>query len=344
MKLSPDNPVENTFGAGITDEAVTRAIKSSGYPLQLIVVHALRDKFSLQEEWSYVDSETHSVRTIDIVASKELFKWQEPQPRIRPTLNLVIECKQSELPYVFFLTEGYPWIPDFPVIAGLGSSEIVITSDDDPSSWSYSPIQVLELEKHTFLSQAAPCCITLSKCVRKGSNLELSGSDPYHSLVFPIIKAVNHFHTVNQPPPTASYFDCEVVVGLAVLDAPMVGVRVTESGTNTTLVPWVRIIRHQPCEGEHKYDRSHTFGIDVVHRAYLQEYLENHLLPFADEFATAVLKHQHVLADSRGFISGMGKNDWTDIESRLQPASMTSRIKRIRTVIARIIEMFHRSK
>lgn len=100
MQSPPENPTSNVLGAGVSDQMVEGAISASGYPLQLVVARTLSPTFSIQEEWSYVDSETDSARTIDIVATKRLFEWKEPQPRIRPALNFLIECKQSELPYM----------------------------------------------------------------------------------------------------------------------------------------------------------------------------------------------------------------------------------------------------
>lgn len=339
MDSAQDNPTANTFGSGVTDAMVEQAIHASGYPLQLVVSQDLSEDFSLQEEWSFADPDTGSERTIDLVASKHLFEWKEPQPRVRPALNLVIECKQSDLPYVFFLSGSHPRLPDFPVISGLETRDIILTSDDDPSSWSYRPLQVLELDRHPFLTESVPFCMTFSKCVRKSSDLVLSGSDPYQSLVFPILKAACHFDKVQKPPPTAYYFDCEMVIGLGVLDAPMVGVRLTDSGIKAELLPWVRVVRHQPSDGFNKYDSSRVFGIDIVHKEYLRTYIDQHVMPFANEFSRLVLKHPDVLADARGFVAGMGKNSWRDIEPRLQRATLVTGQKRWKASLKNILSL-----
>jgi hypothetical protein len=328
MEAVPNNPVSNVLGPGLTDETVSNAIKESGYPLQLSVARTLRDDFSLVEEWGFSDPETGAVRTIDLVASKELYDWKGPQPRVRPALNLIIECKQSELPYVFFQAGAKCWLPDFPLVSGLRSNLIVITSDDDPSTWSHRPLDLLEVHRHPFLVDGPRFCVTFSKCVRKGSDIVLSGSDPYQSIMFPILKAVCHFDSMQRPPATAHYFDCHLVIGLAILDAPMVAVEMTDSGSESRLVPWVRVVRHEPCEGEHEYDRYHAFGVDVVHKDYLRNYIREHVLPFADEFSRLVLKHGSVLAECRGFVPGMRKSGWTGIEARLQEASANTTLNR----------------
>lgn len=336
MESDSNNPTQNKLGPGISDEQVASAIEGSGYPLQLVIANELSEGFYLQEEWAFPDSETQAVRTIDILASKELFKRQEPQPRIRPALSLVIECKQSDLPYVFFLSSTRPWIPDFPLVAGLQSKNVVITSDDDPSTWNFDPVSLFDLHRHPFLTEEAPVCMTLSKCVRKGSELALSGSDAYQSLIFPLTKAAMHFCDRQAPPTTAHYFDCTLVIPLAVIDAPMVGVSLDKNGTTKRLLPWVRVARHQPLNGQHKSERGTVLAVDVVHKNFLSTYVSQHVLPFAMSFANLALKHQHVLADARGFVADMGKDGWNDIESRLKPAGIKASGKRVKAIAKRI--------
>lgn len=332
MESAPNNPAQNVLGPGLTDQLVTAAIEGSGYPLQLVIANELNDEFHLQEEWAFPDSETQATRTIDILATRQLYEWKEPQPRARPALRLVIECKQSELPYVFFLSDTRPWLPDFPLIAGLKNKHITITSDDDPSTWNLSPLDVLDLSRHPFLTTEVPVCVTLSKCVRKGSELVLSGSDAYQGLVFPLTKAAQHLRDRQVPPTTAYYFDCDLIIPLAVIDAPMVGVCLDKDGTKSKLLPWVRVARHQPLDGDHKNERGTVFGVDVVHKDFLATYIAQHVMPFANAFATLALKHHNVLADATGFVTGMGKDGWCNIEPRLQTAGIRSSGKRVKAI------------
>ncbi len=333
-----ENSRSDALGPGVTDQMVENAITTSGYPLQLLVSSMLRESFFLQEEWGYIDSDTRSTRTIDIVASRQLYdlKQDEPPARIRPELHFIIECKQSELPYIFFLSDGKPWVHHFPGIAGLKNNEIQITSDDDPATWSFDPLHLIGLDQSPFLTEAAPVCITFSKCVRKSPNLVLDGSNAYNSIMSPILKAIAHFEKVQHPPTTAYYFDCQLVIGLAVLDAPMVGVRITKTGQERTRLSWVRVVRRQPHEGIHKYDNSRVFGVDIVHKDYLQAYIQQHVLPFAEQFAERALRHAQVLADGKGFISGMGSNSWTELEERLQPSGVVTSAKRAKSILGRI--------
>ena len=340
MKESEINPKTNKLGHGVEQEKLEKAIATSGYPLQTVVANLLASNFYVQEEWSFIDPDSQETRTIDLLAEKHLYNFEGPQPRVRPTLNLIIECKQSELPYVFFLSHNKPSTPQFPVFAGLASDEVVITSDDDPSSWHFSVLQALEMYNHPFLSDSPEFSSTFSKCVRKGKELELSGSQPYQGLVFPIIKAVSHFKNIESPPSTAMYFDCHLTIGIGVLDSPMVGVRVKEEGHEMILIPWVRVLRHQtPAKGEGKQHRNNTFAFDIIHKDFLPTYISDNLMPFAEKFSELALKHQDVLSSNKGFVSGMGKNSWTDIEKRLEKSKIQHKAKRIKATGKKISDL-----
>src|SRR5690606_23735306 len=173
--------------------------------------------------WSYIDRDTSELRSIDLCVELRLHGW-EPQPRVRPCLNLLIECKQSTMPFVFFeaCNQGGEF-RDFPVIAGLRSDKIIVKTDDDPSSWIFPICTALELDEDDFYLDPT-VSHTLSKCVRKGAELELSGTDAYNSMVLPLVKATQHFRHSEHPIKTAQYFDLHLAVPIAVVDAPMASV------------------------------------------------------------------------------------------------------------------------
>jgi hypothetical protein len=342
MNQIDNNPISNQLGSGLTENQVLNAIEKSGYPLQTIISDTLRRQFSVQEEWSYIDRDSKDLRTIDILANLRLYDW-DSQPRVRPQLNLLIECKQSQLPYVFFLTGSPPGLPDFPMLAGLQKDEIVITSDDDPSSWHYGVLQALGLVTDPF--QLSPSfCHIFSKCVRKGSELELSGSEAYNGVVLPLIKALQHFAIAEKPVQTALYFDAHLTVAVGVLDAPMVGVKMAGGVTELVLLPWVRILRHEYLSDADHWHRSKLWVVDVVHKEYFSEYIEKHLVPFVQRFAQLAIKHQHVIATGKGFASGMGRESWSNIEGRIQPMPLGTSIRRTRLVIGNILALIFRHR
>jgi hypothetical protein len=322
MDSFPGNPSENSLSSGVTEAAIRAAVKKSGYPLQTVVSQMLRSRFQVSEEWSYIDRDTGDLRAIDILAQMRLYEF-ESEMRIRPQLDLLVECKQSDLPFAFFLSSGRPWRVDFPVIAGLRADKVTVTSDDDPSSMTFGVLDALEVSDDVFFT-VPQYCTTFSKCVRKGTDLQLSGTDAYSGLVLPIIKAQQHFVASQKPVETAVYFDMHLSFAIGVVDAPLIAVECVREDPDLKLIPWVRILRHEYISNNEHWDRSKIWAIDVVHKDYFSVYLNDYLLPFADRLAKLALRHQQVLASGRGFVAGMGKNWATKIESRLSPASVST--------------------
>lgn len=320
MNQSENNPNSNQLNAGVTEALVLDAVRRSGYPLQTFIADLLREnQLGVQEEWSFIDKDLGDLRALDIHASKRLYDLKGNH-RVRPHLNLLIECKQSDLPYMFFKAIGNTWLPDFPRIGGLSKDEIVISTDDDRSTWSHSIINALQLDKHDFHTQSV-FCHTFSKCVRKGKELELSGSDAYNGLVLPLTKAVQHLVHAERPGETAAYFDAHLILGVGVVDAPMVTVELENGSPILSMTPWVRVLRHEYVDSDGWWERNKMRAIDVVHKDYFSQYLLGGLIPFAEEFGQLVLKHSKEVSTGEAFVSGMGRNSRSDLEPRMKPAA-----------------------
>jgi hypothetical protein len=293
MKIHIDNPSSNSLPTDITEDKLFNAVRKSGYPLQVIIAKILQDclgKYNkIQEEWCFPNDEIGEIRSIDILAQKILFDPQKI-PDVRPILNLLIECKQSQLPYVFFLSDIAALFksPSFPDFAGLhgegiyGDSGIVV------------PILTgIGLDSHPFINNPAEYSLTFSKCVRKGKDIELSGSDAYLGIVLPLLKAMQHFKATKKPPTTAQFFDCHLPLCVGVLDAPMIGIRLVNGTQEGVYLPWVRIFRHQ---SESLRIWENISIIDIVHKDYFHTYLNSHVLPFAKVFAKKCKTYQRRLA------------------------------------------------
>jgi len=332
MKTTPNNPSTNKLGPGLTETDVLDAVSKSGYPLQAMVANHLRSQFHVQEEWSYIDKDTQELRTIDILAEKPLYDFTQEQPRVRPILDLLVECKQSTLPYVFFLSPSKPWVPHFPLLAGLFRHTLVLKTDDDASSFELNILHALGLDSHPFIAEEPEYCMSFTKCMRKGSDVELSGSESFHGLALPILKAMHGFHIAESPSKTALYFDCHLAIGIGIIGAPMVGVRVSEQSHDLTLLPWVRVVRHETDEISDWGHWTRLFAIDIIHKDFLQDYLDKHVLSFAQKFSKLTLKHQQVLASGEAFAKGIGKDGLHNIEHRLEPRKVSAKVSRSKTI------------
>jgi hypothetical protein len=72
----------------------------SGYPLQAVVAEKLMDAgFKVVEEWGFIDKDTKEQRSLDILAFKKL---RNDKDTVIPSLTLLIECKRTIHPFVFF--------------------------------------------------------------------------------------------------------------------------------------------------------------------------------------------------------------------------------------------------
>lgn len=346
FEVSSRNIETNMLPAGITEEQVAEAVRTSGYPLQTRVAALLDESFLIQEEWGFADRETGAHRTLDLMAERSFGSRDPNQFRVRPMLNLLVECKQSDLPFVFFLADARP-IDNFPMIAGLGKHEIAVKTDDDLSRWIFTPQQALDLRNLNF-AQAPPLCSTLSKCVRKGKEIQLSGSESFNSIVQPLLSAAEHFRSTSAPPKTAFWFSAHAVLGIAVLDAPMIGVRVRADCETFEFVPWVRVLRHEPSlqKGSPRDYWGAISALDFIHKDFLSSYLEYSVVPFMSEFQKRVQRHDEELATGRGFIAGMGATSPLDIEAALRPSTASvgppldippTLRNRVRTVLFRML-------
>lgn len=235
---------------------------------------------------------------------------------------MMIECKQSTLPYTFFLLPNTPdklRVRNFPVFARLFSDMLSLVEQGKRPRFAVDLSSALGLDMTEFITQCPAYSMSFTKCVRKGKELELSGSEPFNSLVLPLLKAIRHYKLAEVPPKTAHYFDCDLVVGIGVVDAPMVGVEVSGNGNELSMLPWVRVVRHETGDDLNAYKTTTLFAIDIVHKDFFREYLSKHLFPFASTFSGLVFKHQQVLASGQGMVAGGRGITMKDIEPWLRP-------------------------
>jgi hypothetical protein len=119
----------------------------------------------------------------------------------------------------------------------------------------------------------------------------------------------------------------------------MVGVRVMDNSNELVLLPWVRVVRHEYFENLERWKRSKHLVVDIVHKDFFQRYLEDHVSPFAKEFATLAIKHQQIFATGAGFASGMETNGWDNIEPRLRPRDMRANTTRAKIILQNILRL-----
>jgi hypothetical protein len=320
MLHAKDNPKSNEIPLDIKEEKLVEMISKSGYPLQTVISNQLKElSFRIQQEWTYIDSESKEERNLDILASKKLIKIDriEDQPLITPYLDLLIECKRSDSPYVFFLTSGRS-VGNFPNFTGLMKERLEVHSEAGVFFFSYS--SALSLHELPFIKDKNEVCLTFSRVVGRGEKLDLKADIPYNEIVKPLIKAIKYYQLQKKAKSTYRHFPFRLIVGLVIIDAPMIVVKVGEKGNELELSPWVRVNRMTVSEPEDEKIRHKDFSFDVVHKDYLEKYMREYLLPLAYEFVRRVEKHEKELVSGKSYIKfKTGDFLGPDIESQLRP-------------------------
>jgi hypothetical protein len=308
LKKRENNPSGNILSPDMPDDLVAEAVNRSGYPLQTLVAIELKRNFGVTEEWGYVDRETNIKRALDIFAYKEFSLEPKSQGRIVPSLGLLVECKRSESPYIFFKSATERYIPGFPNVLGLKSDYIEVHTNDG-SSVRRNITDCLGLYDHKFIESDPIVCNTFSKVVRKGKILELSGTDPFNTIMMPLVSAIEHASAYYTRPYTQPVYYPVLALSICVIDAPMLVAEVDVGTTDLTFDPWVRVVRQEATINQISRTRDLVYyAVDFVHSAYLREFVEDHLLPFADFCRERMLKQQDIMANAKAYVRNL--RDW----------------------------------
>lgn len=274
--------------AGVTGSDLLEAVRRSGYPLQATVADKLQQVLSendvqgeMQEEWAYVDSESGQVRALDVFADIPLHHSTDKDSRTHCRLNVLIECKQSELPFVLFLRKEAPQKSvTYPEIIGTASPDMQIFGTIDhgemPPNFSYllSVHDSLNCHEFEIFNDPPFHAISLAKAARRGgSKLELTGEDAYRSITLPLLKSVDHLTSIV---PTGNRDPIRFLAPLAVIDAPMIGTIQHDEKNIFLAIPWVRMSYLEPFNERKSWNRtsSRVRYFDVVHSSRLSKYLE----------------------------------------------------------------------
>jgi hypothetical protein len=334
-------PASLRLPPGISEEQLLAAVAASGYPVEEIAASIIRRALPentlsyVEREWPFVDRDTQELRSIDVHCEWGLWDpSREAQPRVRPGAHLIVECKRSELPYVFFVDEYRRNSLDFPRMSGLHHDTLTVHTDDSLSTWQFSIPHALGLDRHSFAT-GPECCSVFARVERSGKQLNLSNANPFQSLVQPMIKASEYLVGLSRPGKGVWYFDARPVLAIGVLDAPMIGVRGPFDSPSLESMRWVRLMRHEPGGGVRE-DRVVT--IDLITLEFLPEFLEDHVRPFLADYAQAVKRTQDVLLEGVGFSRGLGAWKMPDAES-LRPLDRKARLRRGRKIVAAVLRL-----
>ena len=305
---------------GMSEEALISAIVTSGYPLQTVVASALKKRgFTIIEEWAYQDPEHDVRRSMDILASRPLAKrlHRTEAGESSLTLTLVVECKQSQSPYVLFESVDPMERDQFPFLSGLGDGMIELApeygwTDLPHMKWDKAPFK-REISVQTFLQTVddefvvgAPVVSSLSKATAGGKHVRLSGEEPYNALMLPLTKATAIYRASLDPYRNAgTVTDVQAVIPLAVLDAPMILVGKFGRKIEPEIVPWVRAVIRRPLGQKPWWDPLDYDIVDIVHSSFVNRYLDKHALPYMRRLWNLQKQHHDECLGGKVFVHGL---------------------------------------
>jgi hypothetical protein len=273
---------------GLTEEQLLSAISESGYPLQSEVVDEIAAALgavepsarSIFEEWSFEDPDSGKVRQLDALIQQSLPPEgyvtnnlgipTDPRELLRFQLDFLVECKRSDLPFVFFLRDQLV-VPALPEVVGLPYDYVRFHSGDGEPSASVSCRDVLFGGRMEEPTNALPA-ISVSRTYRKGKGVELSGEDIFRGLTTPVRKALERYRAASSPVSGQLYHDVRFVFPLVVLDAPMVGCTVREGVPSLAPIRWARLSLSEPGVSSDWTGFNVRSSLDFVHRDHLREY------------------------------------------------------------------------
>lgn len=305
---APIAPRASKLPGGTSLEDLQVAVEMSGYPLQLAVADVLkRRRFSVEDEWTFVDRTSGLLRAIDLSARISAVRSDIARNlRVRPSLRLLVECKRSDMPYVFFRATGTGTL-FHPHVTGT-RRQIRVHTSDDWDTYDQPLAEILELPEHPYAYKVPFLAATFSKARRAGRKLELSGDEAYHGLVLPLVSARDHFDRISAPSAHASHFQAHLVIQLGVVEAPMFVADLRDAGVTLQAAPWVRVVRTetgatgQPSIG---LGDPTLHLIDVVHVDYLDKFLARQVIPLARFFGSRVAAIDEVIATGEGVVRAL---------------------------------------
>jgi hypothetical protein len=343
-----DEPSYGRLQAGVTGKDLLDAITRSGYPFQAEVADCLRiqisehgNRLAIQEEWAYIDSDSGQPRSLDVFAESSLWHHRSEDSRhlkVKPYLNLLVECKQSELPFVFFLrTQSSTENSRFPEIAGVSSEDLRIFSyGEEVSQQKFSFYMSLHDAMNAFdldfCEAPAPFAISLAKVLRKSGKLELTGEETYRSLTLPLMKAADHFKKQCAPKADQTSFTLRFIICLAVVKAPMIGAYLHRGKHVLMSVPWVRTCRLEPSSEYASSIGSNARYFDVVHYDSLSDYISM-LIRDLSILADRVIENHEPIA------SGVGISAMSEDYEKLHPLPEEYKQYLDQEVLARIARL-----
>jgi hypothetical protein len=309
VRETDGNPAANALPIGISESALTEGIARSGYPVQGMVAAELLKHCHVSEEWGFRDPQTGDHRALDIRGS---FFTQPPEGRqIQQLVHLLIECKSSTKPFIFFKAVTDRQLPGIQISGIGGRFEL---KDERGRTRIETPVaQMLGLDDLEWFSKATPVATSFAVAHPKGkSPVELSGTEAYNGAVLPLCKALDFARSRAPDGDRTRFIYPTVHIPVLVLDAPMVLVEDPSQADDPLLVPRLRILRHEASAENKAWARDRLYQIEVVHLASLAQFIDE-VTSLKDRLWSAVLEKEAILRAGGGTVPDLDSWSASDV-------------------------------
>ena len=307
MNESNINPSTNRLPKGINEDELIRSITTSGFPLQGAVANLLKSKFAITEEWSYLDRDSGNLRSLDIFA----FQKRSSSDNISPYVAILIECKASIHPYVYFQNSVDRLFP-FPMISGLRPVQIRERNAPNNTYLGCKASSILGLDDTVF-GKTPPICSAFTQAIAKGSSVHVSGTDPFNSIVMPLVKAIDHAASLYKFKSHSrdTKLNPTLLLNVCIIDAPLIVVKNPDNSQSVQLEPWVRVLRGE-AKPERNYIHYEYYVVDVVHRGYMETFFNSHIEEILSIYEKRVCEKSAILRNG-GFVDNLHNWNWNDV-------------------------------
>jgi hypothetical protein len=175
-----------------------------------------------------------------------------------------------------------------------------------------SGVAVLGLAELPFVHPGLPHRSAFTMAISQGDKVTVSGTDPFNAVILPLVKAMDHATSLYKAESNPTRLYPTLILGLSVLDAPILVVNSPREASTPALMPWVRVRRQEAQPDRDRIKYMH-YAVDLIHVDFFDEFIADHLTPFADEFVSRVKKQSTILFKS-GTVANLDNWHWDKIK------------------------------
>lgn len=269
---------------------ILAALTEAGWLLEQRAARVLTSKdLHPRSGWAYEDVDDPGVsRELDIWSFRRLLNDEDA--RVSVTMRLLVECKQSSLPYVAIGQQLPDWrFKENPTQHVLPVRSLPVRKEG-PRTWSESAWEALgfralaaEMGETTFRATQ------LTRLDRRGSGWTASNAGIFTSLVFPLAKALRASQKGitsrdYTPAPTRrdSYLDFALHFPVVLIGCPLYVVDASKEDPVVTQREWTTAMRELKSK-----NIDGTFEIDIVTESAFPDYVDEKIR-FAEAVAAMV--------------------------------------------------------